>query len=124
RLAQILSAVGASARGRDITIHPTRFVLQNGFLRYEDMQMDVGDNPINFRGVIGLDKSLNMTVTLPYTLDGTTARVGKKTRGTRISLPLTGTLDKPRLDVGKFLEQQLKQQLEQKLREGLEELFK
>lgn len=123
-LAQILSAVGASARGRDITIHPTRFVLQNGFLWYEDMQMDVGDKPVNFRGVIGLDKSLNMTVTLPYTLNGTTARVGKKTRGTRISLPLTGTLDKPRLDVGKFLEQQLKQQLEQKLREGLEELFK
>jgi hypothetical protein len=123
-LAQILSAVGASTRGQDITIHPTRFVLQNGFLRYEDMQMDVGDNPVNFEGVIGLDKSLNMTVTLPYTLEGKTARVGKKTRGTRVSLPLTGTLDNPQLDLGKLLEQQLKQQLEQKLREGLEELLK
>ncbi|MHC4364147.1 MAG: YhdP family protein [Planctomycetota bacterium] len=122
-LAQILSAVGASG-SQDITIHPTRFVLQNGFLRYEDMQMDVGDNPVNFKGVIGLDKSLDMTVTLPYTLDGETARVGKKTRGTRVTLPLTGTLDKPQLDLGKLLEQQLKQQLEQKLREGLEELFK
>jgi len=122
-LNQILSLAGTSMRGRVITIHPARFVLQNGFLRYDDMQMDVGDNPVNFKGVIGLDKSLNMTVTLPYTLKGRTARVGKEPVGERISLPLRGTTDKPELDVGKLLEEQLRKRLEQELQKGLEKLF-
>lgn len=127
-LGQVLSLLGTGARGQDIRIHPTRFVLEDGFLRYDDMQMDIGDNPVNFKGIIGLDKSLNMTVTLPYTMMGKTARVGRETAGERIALPLKGTTDKPELDMGKLLEEQLKQQLEERLKKelqkGLEELFK
>jgi autotransporter translocation and assembly factor TamB len=123
-LGQILSVTGASGRGVDITIHPTRFILRNGFLKYDDMQMDVGDNPVNFRGVIGLDKSLSMTVTLPYTTAGKTARVGKEVEGARISLPLRGTVDKPKLDLGKLLEGQLKQQLQERLMKELEGVLK
>jgi hypothetical protein len=92
------------------------------------MQMDVGGSPINFKGAIGLDKSLNMTVTLPYTTKGETAKLGRETRGGRITLVLKGTLDKPQIDVGKVLEEQLRQELEgqlrEKLREGLDKLLK
>ncbi len=123
-LGQILTATGTSARGADITIRPTKFILRDGFLRYDDMQMDVGDNPVNFKGVIGLDKSLDMTITLPYTTQGRTARLGGETSGQRIQVPLKGTIDKPELDLGKLLEGQLRQQLEDQLRKGLEELFK
>ncbi|MHC4285391.1 MAG: hypothetical protein ACYSWZ_20825, partial [Planctomycetota bacterium] len=66
-LGQMLSLAGENVRGQDCTIHPTRFALQNGLLKYEDMQLDVGDNPVNFKGVIGLDTRLDMMVTLPYT---------------------------------------------------------
>ncbi len=121
-LGQMLSLAGGNVRGQDCTIHPTRFVLQKGQLQYDDMQLDIGDNPVNFKGVIGLDKSLNMTVTLPYTMGGRTARVGEKT-DERISLPLTGTIDKPELDMGKLLEEQLKKQLEDQLKKGLDKLF-
>jgi hypothetical protein len=106
-LGQILSVAGTGARGADITIHPTKFVLQKGFLRYDNMQVDVGDNPVNFKGVIGLDKSLDMTVTLPYTTAGRTVRIGRETPGKRITLPLKGTADKPELDMGKLLEDQV-----------------
>jgi hypothetical protein len=123
-LGQILTAAGTSARGADITIRPTKFVLRDGFLRYDDMQMDVGDNPVNFKGVIGLDKSLDMTVTLPYTALGRTIRIGQETSSQRIQVPLKGTVDKPKLDLGKLLEGQLRQQLEDQLRKGLEELLK
>jgi len=119
-LGQILSVAGGGLRGQVITIHPTKFVLQDGFLRYDDMQVDVGDNPINFKGVIGLDKSLNMTVTLPYTVDGRTARVGKDAAAQRIAVPLKGTILKPELDLGALLQDQLKKQL---LR-GLEEILR
>jgi hypothetical protein len=124
---QILAAANI-AQAADITIRPTKFVLQNGLLRYDDMQMDVGDSPINFKGVIGLDKSLNMTVTLPYTTKGETAKLDRETTGRRITLVLRGTLDKPRIDVGKVLQEQLNQelggQLKGKLLEGLDKLLK
>jgi len=123
-LGQILSAAGSSTTDTDITVLPTKFILRNGFLTYDDMQMNVGDNPVNFKGVIGLDKTMDMTVTLPYTTEGRTARVDKETRGKRITLPLKGTLDKPELDMGKLLEEQLKIQLGDQLRKGLEDLFK
>jgi hypothetical protein len=119
-LSLILSLTGTSARGVDITIRPTRFILRNGFLRYDDMQMEIGGSPVNFKGVIGLDKTLNMTVTLPYTTAGRTARVGRETIGRRIPLPLKGTIDKPELDTSKLLEQQA---IEKGL-ELLEGLFK
>jgi len=120
----IFSTGGTSARGAVITIHPTKFVLRDGFLRYDDMQMDIGDNPVNFKGVIGLDKSLDMTVTLPYTADGRTVRVGQETTSQRIKVSLRGTVDKPELDIDKLLEGQLRQQLENQLLKGLENLLK
>lgn len=123
-LGAILSLAGTSQGGQDITIHPTKFVLQDDFLRYDDMQIDVGDNPVVFGGVIGLDKSLNMTVTLPYTTSGRAAGVGRETAGERISILLKGTIEKPELDTARLLEEQLKKYLEQGLRKGLEELFK
>ena len=118
-LGQILSMSGGH-RGQVITIHPTKFVLQDGFLRYDDMQVDVGDNPVNFKGVIGLDKSLNMTITLPYTVDGRTVRVGKDSAAQRISVPLKGTILKPELDLGALLQDQLKKQL----LKGLEDILR
>jgi hypothetical protein len=121
-LGQILAIAGGTAR-EEITIHPTNFTLQKGFLRYDDMQVDVGNNPVNFKGVIGLDKSLDMEVTLPYTTSGRTARVGRET-GDRITLPLKGTITSPKLDTAKLLEQQLQKQLEEQLRKGLEGILR
>ncbi len=120
-LGWILSVIGRDAPGEVITIHPTRFVLRSGLLSYENMQMDVGNNPVNFKGTIGLDKSLDMSVILPYTTAGRTARVGQENYGSRITLPLRGTIDAPELDLAKLLQQQLKEQL---LRKALEELFR
>ena len=116
-LGQMVSLAGGNIRGQNCTIHPTRFALENGQLKYDDMQLDVGDNPVNFKGIIGLDKRLNMTVTLPYTMSGRTVRVGDEKAGDRISLPLRGTIDKPELDLGKLLE-------EQAIKKGLELLEK
>ena len=123
-LGQILAVAGGSARGTVLNMHPTKLVLQKGVLRYDDMQIDIDGNPINFKGSIGLDKSLDMTVTLPYTTAGQTVKLGRETSGTRITLPLKGTVDKPQLDTGKLLELQLKEHGEELLRRGLEDIFK
>ncbi|UCD49562.1 MAG: hypothetical protein JSW27_18770 [Phycisphaerales bacterium] len=115
-LEQILKATGQSLRGQRLTIRPTRIALQNGTMQYDDMQIDVGDNPINFGGTIGLDERLDMTVTLPWTLRGRTARVDREDRaGPRIQVALTGTITKPKLDLGRLLQDQIFR--------GLESLF-
>jgi len=122
-LGQILSTIDSGTQSRNITVHPTRFVLQNGTLSYDDMQIDVDDHPINFKGVIGLNKSLNMTVILPYTWQGRAAKIDRDTIEDRIPVPLAGTLDNPKLDLGKMLELQLQKRLEQELRKRLEKIF-
>lgn len=122
-LGQILSVINENPGGQKITVHPTEFVLKNGLLRYDNMQIDVGDNPINFKGVIGLDKSLDMEVTLPYTFEGKTVRIGDE-HAERMTLSLRGSVDDPQLDLGKLLERQIKKRLEQEIQKGLEGFFK
>jgi len=113
-LGRILSLMGMDTVDLPAKIHPTRFVLQNSKLRYDDMQMDIGNKPVNFKGVIGIeDKSLKMTVTLPYAVSGQ-----------RISVPITGTIDSPKPDFGTLLEDQLKTRLQEELRKGIERLLK
>lgn len=109
-------------RGQHLTVRPTAFTVQNGTVRYENMQIDVGDNPLNFSGTIGLDDTLDMTITLPYTWSGRTVRVNQ-TSEDRIQLPLGGTLSDPRLNTERFLQDQLRQQLRKQIDKGLEELF-
>ena len=123
-LGRILSVVGIDLGREEITIHPTRFLLQDGILRYDDMQMDVGKHPINFGGAIGLDKTLEMNVTLPYTIEGDVVDTESESSGERIVLPLRGTVDKPELDVGSMIQQQFKDRLKQELEKGLKDLFK
>jgi len=115
-LDQIIKASGGNLRGQRLTIRPTRITLQNGKLQYDNMQIDVGDNPVTFGGTITLDGELDMVVTLPWTLRGRTARVGREGRaGPRIEVPLRGTINQPELDLGQLLQNQI-------LR-GLESLF-
>ena len=115
-LGQILAQFGEGLRGQMLTIHPTRFTLENGLLRYDNMQVDVGDNPVNFSGTIGLDKQLHMTVTLPYTLRGRTVKTGRGLKGSRIELPLIGTVDRPELDLGSLIQNQFQNLLQDLLK--------
>jgi hypothetical protein len=116
-LNKILSVIKESVRDQILTIQPTKLTLQDAVLRYEGMQVDVGNNPVTFSGAIGLNEKLDMSVLLPYTIDGRTARVGDKEQmDKRVSVPLTGTLSAPQLNIQKLLETQVLQ--------GLGELFK
>lgn len=102
-LGQIISLIGESPQART-KIHPTDFTVRDGFVRYDNMQVDIGSTPVNFKGAIGLDRSLDMMLGLPL---GRMLRIGDERTGTRIWLPLTGTIDKPKLDTARLLEDQL-----------------
>jgi hypothetical protein len=111
-LPQIIQLTGGSS-DPVITVLPTRFTLSNGVIQYDNMQMNIDDKTVNFSGKVGLDKSMRMNVTLPWTRNGQ-----------RIMLPLKGTVDKPQIDVGKLVEDQLQQELERQIKKGLEKILK
>ena len=121
-LGEILSR-GGIRRYVDSTLMPTKFVMQNGILSYEDMQLNVDDFPLNFGGSIGPNRKLQMTVTTPFILTSDfkfrPVKIDDKDVAKRLQLPLGGTIDKPELDLGKLLEEQLKSQLRQRLGDEL-----
>ena len=94
---QLFSLIGEDPRAR-AKVHPTKFTVQNGLVRYDDMQIDIGSTPVHFKGAVGLDKKLNMRIELPIG-----GQLGEKLGGA-IPLPLTGTIDQPKLDTSKLRE--------------------
>jgi hypothetical protein len=120
-IGQIVALAGGSGPALNMRIRPTRFALRDGRLAYDNMQLDIGDNPVNFAGSVGLDKTLDMQISLPYTFGGRTVRAGGESLQPRITLPLKGTIDKPQLDTARLL-QQLPVELE--ILKGLEKLLK
>jgi len=111
-LSQIIQLTGGS-QNPTITVQPTKFILEKGILSYDDMPMTIDEKQVNFSGKIGLDRTMTMTVTLPWTRNSQ-----------RIKLPLKGTVDKPEIDVNQLLQDQLKQEFENQIKEGLQKMFK
>ncbi len=117
-LQKLMEAVGSSP-STTMTLHPTSLRIRDQVLQYEKMQLDIGDNPIDFAGRIGLDRKLNLTMQLPWTIGGGTIRSGQ-TAADRITVAVGGTIDKPEIDWGKILQQNV----DQLIRQGLERLLR
>ncbi len=101
-MSELLKGMGQSST-QAMAIEPTKFRVQKSVVSYDNMQLDVGNNPVNFAGSIGFDQKLDMTVTLPWVIGGRTARVGKETSGLRVPIPLGGTIKQPELKLDKLI---------------------
>ena len=106
------------------TLEKTYFVLKDGVLTYDDMQLNVGDNPLNFAGNIDIaNESYSLKVTLPYTRDRRTVHVGEKVDN-RITYSTTGSLKNGlRFDnlMGAIAEQLLEGEVQKQIEEKVEE---
>jgi len=100
------------------SIPSTAFTVKDGLVEYKDMPVVFGkDFALHFRGAIGLEnKSLRMDVDVPM-------------NGKTVTLPLTNTLDSPKLDMSKLLLGNIGEQIpikDEKTKEAVEkglELF-
>lgn len=113
----VLNVIGGSQSDL-VTLHPTPFTVRNGFVKYTDMQMDLATKPIYFSGSVPVDpnrKIENFSVTLPVTALGKS----KTTGAGRITAYITGTPNKPKLDVGKIIQNQAVQTGLELLMEGV-----
>ncbi|MBE0535821.1 MAG: hypothetical protein IH624_09140 [Phycisphaerae bacterium] len=103
-----------------LTILPTQFIVQDGFVSYKDMEARIGEYPVNFSGRVGLDRTIDMNVTFPWALTGRTVKVGDP--AARVTAPIEGTLDNPTINIEKLVESLGKQLLEEELRKQEQEL--
>jgi hypothetical protein len=119
-LLQMITQVAGG--GMDLFSIPlTPFTVKDGVVRYADMPMYFGKNyAMHFlHGTIELEnKALAMDVEVP--LD----KGGGSQSGRKIILPLSGTLDKPKLDTSQMLKKQGEELLKGALQEGLKNILK
>ena len=125
-LSQILDFTGISQQ-QIITIKPTKFTVADEILKYDDMAMEVGQYPLNFKARsinIGASKKMDVDVILPLTSERKLIKIGEATTAQRMTVPITGTVNKPAIDLNKLMESQLKQQLDNALQDVLKDVFK
>jgi hypothetical protein len=119
----LLQMIGQAAGGAmDLFVIPsTPFTVKNGLVQYADMPMLFGQTyALHFlRGRIGLeDKSLAMDVEVPLSKGGNSQSIQK------IIFPLSGTLDKPRLDTSKMIQKQAEGAIKDLIQEQLKNILK
>ncbi len=108
---------GKPGRYNKMEVMPTRITAQNGLVSYDNMQLNVDDNPFNFIGRIDLaTKSIEGSkVKTPYTT-GRTIKIGEENTEGRITASFKGRYDSPEIDWGKTL---FEDNLKNILKEGL-----
>lgn len=97
------------------SIPSTAFTVKDGLVEYKDMPVVFGqDFALHFRGAIGLEnKSLRMDVDVPM-------------NGKTVTLPLTNTLDSPKLDASRLLLNNIGEQIpikDEKTKEAVEKVL-
>ncbi len=121
-MGEISKHIGVS-KDEPIRIRETYFTLKNSVLSYKDMQVDFGNNPVNFRGKIYLDDRIDMDVVLPYTYSGRTITTGQDS-DERVVLPITGDLNNPKIDFNAAIDHGVKKMIDGELQRQLKKLFR
>ncbi len=120
---QIFDAIqkffGKQGKYNRMEILPTHIIAKNGLVRYDNMQLNAGNNPFNSVGRINLiNKSIKGSLIItPYT-PGRTVNIGQEDTPGRIRVPLKGTYDKPELDFSGLLQQNIGSILEETIKDG------
>jgi hypothetical protein len=122
-MSQIVNLSGINNPNVKIEVLPTKFVFENGEMHYDNMQVNIGDTPLNFTGNVYLDKMMSMSVTLPWTVAGQTAKAGQEVSN-RIKLAIEGPVNAPKLNTDKLIQDTGKQIIEQQLDKAFKDLFK
>lgn len=132
-LGQALSVMKGKRENR-AELLPTKFVLSKGLLSYDDMQLNIDNHPMNFKGKILLAKKpspLDMTVQLPYKIvfDGIrpkfeTIDVGGDMTDRIGPIAIEGTVENHRINLNKLLDGLIKKGTEQLLKDQLMDILK
>ncbi len=113
------NVLSSDALYEQVSVPAVDFAIDKGVLRYDQMSVQLADNLVfNFAGGVNLANGNLMGMKL--TLQG--EALPEEVRG--LTLPMTGTIQQPKLDLDQLPKAMLRQGIEQGIRQGLEDLIR
>jgi hypothetical protein len=110
---------------------PAQVVIANGICSYKDMTLRAKRYELRFTGWVDCvgdargKKKMDLTVDMPFTEHLVKSKPGlSRYMGQRFTVKLTGTVDKPRLDIEGMLVEYAKRAIEGTILDKAEDLFK
>jgi hypothetical protein len=97
-LEQILAYTGAGGKPLELRQERLRGLCRNGRIEIAPHQARLRDHPVTFQGSVGLDQSLRFQTVVPLTEDLVGAKAAAYIAGQTLTVPIQGTVDKPRID--------------------------
>ncbi len=108
---------------RDITFpeQQVQCELRNGVVTHDQVLLALSGYQLRTRGSVGLDQRINMTLDIPL------ERSDDSRAGRMVSVPVTGTIRSPSLNLGRLLQdagsQRIQDEIDDQLGRGIDRLF-
>lgn len=98
-LREILTAAGIAFQRSIRTSQTINIRLRDGRVYHSGLALPIGNDQVTMDGWVALDHTINIRVSLPVTEEmlGKDKRLYRLLRGQRIELPVTGTLENPKV---------------------------
>jgi translocation and assembly module TamB len=97
----LLGFIGREPKASLKLNQPVALVIADRRVRTEGMAIPLGNlTELNIGGWVDFDRNLRLTASLPFTrkMVGNVALLGDIVEGTKVSVPISGTLDRPKID--------------------------
>ncbi|MDD5708436.1 MAG: hypothetical protein PHR35_21150, partial [Kiritimatiellae bacterium] len=98
-LAEILSRTGAAGKGLEIEHERLEVACRDGRLRPPPHSATIDGHTISFSGTVGLDQTVAYVVEAPLTSDLVGADAAKYLEGQTVKVVVTGTVQRPAIDL-------------------------
>ena len=100
-LRDLVALFGAPTAVKLVDNSQVSFRMSEGRVYHENLEFLVPHSKVKMRGWVGLDQRISLLAEVPIAapwLDGLDPRIKRQMQGRVVSIPITGTLDKPQID--------------------------
>ena len=101
-LQELLSMIKVKERIYTVAQLPMHITINEGRTHVDPVTMVIERQPVIFGGWVGFDGTVSYQVEIPVTERLVGAVTSKMLKGTSITIPVTGTVEEPRLDTNKL----------------------
>ena len=124
-LRELLGMIKVKTHVYEVKNLPIHVTVRNGRIQADPVRMVIEEQPVIIGGWVAFDGAVNYVIEVPVTerLVGTSA--ARILKGTSIKIPVTGTVDAPRLDtraLGDMLKRAVSEQAVERVGDFLEKL--
>jgi hypothetical protein len=130
-LSELLALIGVRGNEMDFGDLDINFAARNGRIETSPIRLEIDGYPIELRGSVGFDKSLDYTAKLPITRKLVGDKAYQFLEGVTIDVPIRGNSNNPDIDESSMqkataglAEQALQKSLEKGLQNVLEQIIK